>query len=708
MADGGYKYGREQREKRAACENWARYEYAKQRGHFDYCIQAIRNERFYLGGGLQWSDDDREELEATGRRAIEFNEIADAINTALGNHIQNRMDIGFRPRSGDADADKATTLSKVAMQVADNNDFRHKETEICGDGFIQQRGYWDMRVDYNDNLTGEIRMDVLDPLDVIPDPDGKSYDPDDWKDVIITRWMSVDQIEQLYGRKKRKQVLETIEPEGDDDFGEDEFDGVRRAKFGMLDAIGADWVPDKDTDGWESTAMVRVIDRQHWKLVSTLVALYPSGDIRIIEDASESKIQAALNAGAMTFRRPMKRVRWTVSTYGEVLLHDGWSPFEHFTVVPFFPFFRRGQTRGLIDNAIGPQEMLNKSLSQFLHIINTTANSGWLIEENSLTNMSTDDLDENGASTGLVLEYAKGSTRPEKIEPNQVPTGIDRLVQLGSQKIRTVTGISDAMRGQAPAGQSGRAIQSLQFGSQLSLAVPLDNLARTRHMVAKRMLKMIQGFMDMPQVLRIAKRGADGSETTEELPINMEMEDGSVLNDLTIGEYDVVVTEQPSQVTFENSQYEQAMAMRKEGIMIPEHVVLRYSNLADKTEIIREMREAQANQQANVLEQAKAALAEAQAAKAQADSVKAKLEAIFSAMRASQLLRSDPALAGLSDDMLLSSGFVDSDPAPIVPAATALGLPPGAPPPVNTNPLTPDNPGRGVTAGIENGSAVTA
>ena len=174
--------------------------------------------------------------------------------------------------------------------------------------------------------------------------------------------------------------------------------------------------------------------------------------------------------------------------------------------------------------------MLNKELSQYIHIINSTANSGWIVEENSLVNMSTDDLEEEGAVTGIVLEFKKGTAPPQKIEPNQVPTGVDRLVQMGSTKIRTVTGISDAMRGNAGPSQSGRAIQSLQFGSQLSLAVPLDNLSRTRHMMAKRMLDLIQSYMDAPQVMRIVKRGLDGQQTTEELAISEGIETGIALH----------------------------------------------------------------------------------------------------------------------------------------------------------------------------------
>ena len=103
----------------AARENWQRYLYGKDRGHLDYLPHAARCEDMYMGGGRQWPAAVRAQLEREGRPAIEFNEIKPSINSAIGYQIQNRMDIAFKPRGGEADLDKATILSKVAMQVAD-------------------------------------------------------------------------------------------------------------------------------------------------------------------------------------------------------------------------------------------------------------------------------------------------------------------------------------------------------------------------------------------------------------------------------------------------------------------------------------------------------------------------------------------------------------------------------------------------------------
>jgi hypothetical protein len=77
-------------DQRLARYNWNRYCYLRDRGHLRYCERARRLEGFYLGSGGfvelaegdgQWSLEDAQNLEDEGRKPIEFNEIADAINT---------------------------------------------------------------------------------------------------------------------------------------------------------------------------------------------------------------------------------------------------------------------------------------------------------------------------------------------------------------------------------------------------------------------------------------------------------------------------------------------------------------------------------------------------------------------------------------------------------------------------------------------------
>lgn len=675
-----------------ARENWHRYLYAKDRGHLEYMEQARKCEGMYLGGGEQWSAADKAVLSAQKRPFYEFNEIMPSINSALGYQIQNRMDIAFRPRGGESDMDKATVLSKVVKQICDQAALHWHETQLYSDGLIEQRGYFDVRVNFDNNIKGEIEIDTLDPLDVMPDPDAKSYDPDEWADVTISRWLSLDVIGQRYGQAARDKAEATFDASAD--FGNQDGE-TERNKFGN-NLQGRYGLYDAYVQGEDGMKKYRVIDRQKWVYEMTPCMVFPdSGDIKIIADMTPEQVEQATAQGGVASKRMRKRIRWVVSTYCATLF-DQYSPYEHFTPVPYFAYFRRGKTRGMVDNGIGPQEALNKAVSQFVHIINTSANSGWVIEENSLTNMDTDELNTVGAMTGLVLEHRKGSAAPSKIQPNSVPTGVDRLIDRATQALKDVT-VPDSMRGLQGSAVSGVAKQADQFASQQQLAVPQDNLAYTRGLLAKRLVKLVQRYYDSYRVFKITDTDPmTGKEIESLLEINkVDPMTGTYLNDLTVGTYDAVISEQPMHVTFENSQFEQALAMRKEGVAIPDATVIRYSNLADKHEILANMQPAPADP---TLE-AKAKLLDAQARKADADTTARNVEAQYSAIQTAQVIAATPATSALADGLLLSAGYVDHNAAPIIPEApegmAALDMPD------NTNPMTPANPGVGLMDGIE-------
>ncbi|AVQ81660.1 portal protein [Variovorax sp. PMC12] len=687
-----------------ARENWYRYLYGRDQGHLHYMEQAQKCEGMYLGGGEQWSEEDKAILTEEGRPFYEFNEIMPSVNSAIGYQIHNRMDIAFKPRGEKGDLATATILSKVTMQIADQAKLHWKETQVFGDGVIQQRGYFNLRMNFDKNIKGEIEVETLDPLDVVPDPDAKSYDPDSWGDVIITRWLTLDEIEQLYGKDARTKA----EASGDDghDWGEMD-EETRRNRFGdRLKSSSGSFDAYNTLEG-KLLRRYRIVDRQKWVYENTKCLVFPdTGDVETLDNMTPDQVDAAMQKGAVRASRMRRRIKWTVSTYC-ALLFDQYSPHEHFTVVPYFAYFRRGKTRGMVDNAIGPQEALNKGVSQFIAIVNTAANSGWMVEEESLTNMESEDLETDGAKTGLVVEYRKGAQKPSKIEPNSVPTGIDRLIDRATVALKDVT-VPEAMRGGNGPEVAGVAIQSKQFASQQQLAVPLDNLSYTRALLAVRLYKMIQRYYDSHRIFRITETDQFGNKVEQTLEINKPMPDGSYFNDITVGEYDVVVSEQPMQITFENSQFNQALEMKEKGINIPDQIVVRYSNLQDKQEIIEGMTAAKAppvdplTEAKAALTQAQAAVAKAQAGKVDAETVEAKGRTMYSALQTAQVIAATPATALLADTLLGSQGFVDADGGTLVPElGTTLPTAPEGLIPNNTNPITPASPELGVAHGIE-------
>lgn len=653
-----------------AQDNWQRYEYVRGRGHRDYCERAAECERYYLGsdgtpGSGQWEEQVQIELDFEGRPTYEMNDILPSVNSAIGYQIHNRVDISYKPRGLGADDEKAKLFSKVAMQVADANKLHQTETQVFSDGLIQQRGYYDVRMDFSENVQGDICITDEDPMDVIPDPDAKSADPDRWNDVTTTGWFTLDRIEELYGAEAREEA-DKSSPDVTD-FGQDEEEGVERNRFGGRDVFDAQY-----SDG--AVRFYRVVDRQHFKYVMSKVLVnLTTGDIKQAEGLTKEQLAEYLQSQQwIGTKRMMKRVRWTVTTVDRVL-HDEWSPYPFFTKVPYFAYFRRGKTRGMVDAAIGPQDVINKATNQAIAIVNSTANSGWTVEENSLTNMDTDDLEEAGAKTGLMLEFRKGAQRPEKIMANQVPTGVDNLIDRATMALKSVT-VPDAMRGLNGPEVSGVAIQSKQFASQQQLAVPMDNLSITRHKLADRITWMIQNFYTDHRIFRITETDPKTqAQSTSELEINKPMDDGTYWNDITVGKYDVIISEVPMQITFENSQFQQAMEMRKEGVRIPDQFVIKHSNLADKTEILEAMA------QPDPARDAETNKVNAEARKIDADATKVKVATMGDAANTAAVIAGAPAIAPLADEILGSGGFKDENAPPILPAPSIASLPPAAP-----------------------------
>lgn len=225
--------------------------------------------------------------------------------------------------------------------------------------------------------------------------------------------MTPDQIEERWGFKKAEEVRNKVA--GGQCYKDENFDFYEQT-FGKDQGS---YTPDEES---RRIRRVRIVERQFFRMCEQIFLIdMETGDMRPAPSKySEEELQmiALQNNWGMT-KRKVRRVRMTVSA-DDVLLDDDWSIYRSFTIVPFFPYFRRGRPFGVVSNLLNPQELLNKTSSQELHIVNTTANSGWTIEENSLVDMDADDLAERGAETGLVLTYKRGAQPPEKIQPNQI------------------------------------------------------------------------------------------------------------------------------------------------------------------------------------------------------------------------------------------------------------------------------------------------
>ena len=591
-----------------ASKIWYRYAYCRDNGHMEYVQKDDKCNAFFRGD--QWDQADINRLKQSRRPALTINKIISTIGNVMGEQIFNRSEIAFRPRSGAPDQ-TAEILTKLFMQISDNNQLDWKRSDMFADGIIGSRGYLDVRMGFDDSLQGEVRIENINPKNVIVDPDADSYDPDDWNDVFVTKWMTADDIAILYSKEDADALRgreQSWFPYG--------YDSIERHRDRFGDRFNAFYAGAYD----QSNVLrnLRVIERQYRTLDSQLHFVNPTtGDMRPIPlDWDRNRIAyISQQFGLTTTKKLVKRIRWTVIC-DNIVLHDDWSPYKHFTVVPYFPYFRRGKTIGLVENLIGPQELLNKVSSQELHVINTTANSGWKVKAGALTNMSIEELEQRGAETGLVIEVNEIDGL-EKIQPNQTPTGLDRITYKAEEHIKGISGVSDSMQGMDREDVAAKAIQAKRQAGSTNLAKPMDSLTRTDFILARNVLDLVQQFYTEERIVTTTHDKMTGE--TETLHLNQVTPEGEVLNDLTLGEYDVVISSVPVRETLEDSQFDQAMAMREQGIQIPDSFVIENSRLLRKRDLLKSMDEAKNSPEAQAQAQLQQRGMEAEVAKTEAE-----------------------------------------------------------------------------------------
>lgn len=554
--------------------------------HREVVTRARKQDEFYRG--KQWDDKDLSKLEAEGRPALTLNKVLSTVNTFLGEQIARRASFRYRPYK-DATHEQGHMMSNLAMAIADMNQYHWKESEMVEDGVIRDAGYLDIRMTFDKNIQGDVKMEVIHPDVVIPERPITSYDPADWQGVIVARWFSLDEIESRYGPEKAgliQQYAMHMTPYSAESMAVTTDIGYDDSVDGMIAKLAANTEEER-----KRLKQIRVIDRQYYKsvMVYELVDTETLQTKELPPDTPKKKAELAAKAGGLHLReKTVRRLYWRV-TADRVVLFEGWSPYRTPTIIPYYPYFRKGHFFGIVTNLISPQEQYNKVSSQELHIVNSTANGGWMVRRGSLANMTTEDLARDGSKTGIVIETTGDPSNVAKIQPNQIPNGISAIKMESANAIRDIAGFSDMFVGANANVISGVAMDSQIQRGQTQIMKPIDNLERTRYLVARKILELVGEFFTDARVLNVVDYSQPGLPTVE-LPINMPGEDGGIINAIDDGEYEVGIETIPAQNSYNDTHLAAVLNMRAAGINIPDYHAVMYTDLPQRQAIAEELK----------------------------------------------------------------------------------------------------------------------
>jgi hypothetical protein len=315
---------------------------------------------------------------------------------------------------------------------------------------------------------------------------------------------------------------------------------------------------------------------------------------------------------------------WVCSILGGEKLEDKCTWFyprwKTFHFIPYFCYkmdvpvdsedrdlLRQGFVRQLID----PQFEHNKRESQLLHHLNTSIGGSALeYEEDQLVNA--DEVKEHGSAAGAHIIRKKGTPPVKRHEPSSLSQGHMVMSDRHSDSIKMISGLdTEFLAMQQGKDLSGRAIALRQKHGLLMVQKPFDHKGRTKWIMGKFMLSQMGEVYDVDRAMKVL--GENFISTNFQKPVVVGVDDGKggmaqvqktgpdgrglfevdiplaktiisqVLNDGSLGDYDVAVGEVAMSETIQFGNYLTLMDMMAQGIPIPPEVLIEESGLSPST-----------------------------------------------------------------------------------------------------------------------------
>jgi hypothetical protein len=632
-------------------------------------------------------------LKKSGIKPITDNRIAPNIYLLTGMERQNRTDFKAFPvgEEDSVKAEVASALFKDAVKTSEfsyKSSDQFKDGITCGESHLEL--YLDHTEDL---LNGKPCWTKLDGNTVFPEPGYKEYDFRDCRYVYkIKLDVSKEDLINLFPKKKKaleeagpaRLDLEGImgdgevhtqkkdyPTEGGSDSGDTEDEGFDLVERYYKKWVDTSFIGDKETGTIQESETPEkaqaFIDNYKGQIVSDSQAYEQAIQQKMSEHMMQMGPDGALvppeqhlamlnDEGALPppppERNPDRFIQITrmvpeiwcyAHTPGiEEPLGDerAWF-YPRWKLYPFVPYFARFSTapltgdqshlliQGLVHGVKGVQEKHNKAEMLMLRHLNTSANSGWISEEDSWVDPAK--VEQFGSAPGVNLEYKTGKPMPQRIMPNPLSQGHAQIALDSADSIKAQLGINPDLLGAQEGGtDSGRAIALRARQGILMVQEPFDNLSRTRTIAGRFLLSQLGEIYDTETAKKVLGEAflqknfpppmildPSGPDPMTMQPKQVPMPDPKTGQPMTyddqmaevllaevlsgdLGKYDVAVGEAVSSETqkMANSAEVKDIAQAYPGL-IPPDILIEESQLpqAIKTRILSAVKQAQAMQQ---------------------------------------------------------------------------------------------------------------
>jgi hypothetical protein len=506
-------------------------------------------ELYAFKAGDQWSAEEKASLEANLRLPVVFNRIDPMVEAVGGSEINNRQQVQYVPRQvGDSGVNEV--LTGAADYFRDNCDAEDEESDAFMDVVICGVGATETYLDYVENPEGMVITDRRDPLSMRWDPSAKKRNLSDRKWDQREEWQDVEEIKQKWPDKKDEIASSTSDGWADED--------------GQQHDQTLAFLYEKDRTGKDAkTGKLRVIHEQWYELETYHNLVDPfTGQMQEMDDEQFQKLKPRLAKMRMQLQSVKKQRKkfYQVFVCGDVVLEFSEVACNEFSRK--FITGRRDRNNntwyGLVKAMIDPQKWANKFFSQFLHIINTNAKGGLLMEEGVTDNLNK--FKKDWAKSDSVTVVNNGALSGGKLQPKPppvIPPQMAQMMEFSISSLRDVSGLNLEILGMADREQAGVLEAQRKQAALTVLAGMFDGLRRYRKEQGRLLAKYIVEYLSDGRLVRIL--GGDGTERY----IPLLRQDGAL-------EYDVIVDESANTVNQKDKTFAILMqlmpALEKQGV----------------------------------------------------------------------------------------------------------------------------------------------
>ena len=564
-------------------------------GVFDPLHKEMTRNYNMMVSQMQWRPEWKAKLEREGRPANAYNLLEPVVNAITSIELSNRKKLIAKPTSG-GDAKLAEVVTHVMLRFMHNTKFNWHRTRVLLDSIIAKFGVYNIGWSYEYDPEGELEITAIDPRRLFFE---MNFADPTWEKagfVYDKHQLSLEEILNKFALDDEDMQNEIINQARiffmEDTDKRDKWVSKRlKALFTAVYEIvmhGNSYTQSQLTNSAYTTWFDPITGKfdvleLHEKRTERRLIVWDSNRQKNIDITEETKAEKGVGWDKEKIanikqkhnivgepRTSLDTVKFitTVIPAFQMKVNEQPYPFKirGYTFVPNYCYDYHAEpfrTQSVIDSLIDPQNDFNKARSTKLELLARLVSRGYIADANAIKGY---EADWESNKMGIIRRTKPGYY--DKIRPEEGVTIPADLIREMSEAPALIDKISNAggpiMGTQAPSEKSAKHFIAKENSQQKSFSYLLQNIDNSAKATGEVALAVIQNRCTTERIFRITRDIDPNLKESTDVTVNQKqfyLDDkgkiaSKMINDITIGEYDIEIDTTPYSSTDREIKYQ--------------------------------------------------------------------------------------------------------------------------------------------------------